>query len=216
MAEGNDSDVGDFESPAQNRRLPPDPLDRVWLHPCEAVVAPIGTRQGPRLVLATLSGLIGAGLAVAGLSLAGLIETSDRRVPVLAEGASLPGSQQPSAVSEQHAWLGLWHSPDPDANWDSDGMPEGLYVYEVAPNGPASNSGIRAHDVIVEVDGDAIEYGNELLVAVRHMAPGDEIDLTVWHRGRTRHFSVVLEPLPDVAETGSDFEQAAPDDYSQP
>ncbi|WP_336111579.1 S1C family serine protease [Streptomyces sp. PTD9-10] len=61
----------------------------------------------------------------------------------------------------------------------------------VAEGGPGDRAGLRAGDVITEVDGERVHSGEELIVKIRAHRPGDGLRLTVEHGGR-REVSLVL------------------------
>ncbi|MFD5794560.1 trypsin-like peptidase domain-containing protein [Streptomyces diastatochromogenes] len=61
----------------------------------------------------------------------------------------------------------------------------------VTKGGPGDRAGLRAGDVITEVDGQRVHSGEELIVKIRAHRPGDRLRLTVEHGG-TREVSLVL------------------------
>ncbi|MET9153045.1 trypsin-like peptidase domain-containing protein [Streptomyces griseoflavus] len=62
----------------------------------------------------------------------------------------------------------------------------------VTTGGPGAKAGIKAGDVITEVDGRRIHSGEELIVKTRAHRPGDRLDLTVERDGKERKVSLVL------------------------
>ncbi|WP_162951014.1 trypsin-like peptidase domain-containing protein [Streptomyces sp. CC0208] len=62
----------------------------------------------------------------------------------------------------------------------------------VTEGGPGDRAGLRAGDVISEVDGRRIHSGDELIVRTRAHRPGDRLRLTVKRDGRERSLSLVL------------------------
>ncbi|MEC4019245.1 S1C family serine protease [Streptomyces sp. H27-D2] len=62
----------------------------------------------------------------------------------------------------------------------------------VTPDGPGDKAGIRAHDVITEVDGEAVHSGEELIVKIRSHRPGDKLRLTVRRNGADRTVELTL------------------------
>lgn len=62
----------------------------------------------------------------------------------------------------------------------------------VTEGGPGDRAGIRAGDVITEVDGRRIHSGDELIVKTRAHRPGDRLELTVKRDGREKNVSLVL------------------------
>ncbi|MFJ2724675.1 trypsin-like peptidase domain-containing protein [Streptomyces collinus] len=61
----------------------------------------------------------------------------------------------------------------------------------VAAGGPAARAGLKAGDVITEVDGERVHSGEELIVRIRAHEPGERLRLTVEHGGE-REVSLVL------------------------
>ncbi|HUG41385.1 MAG TPA: trypsin-like peptidase domain-containing protein [Longimicrobiales bacterium] len=55
----------------------------------------------------------------------------------------------------------------------------GAYVTEVSPGGPAQEAGIRPEDVVVAVDGEAIESSTELTTRLARLEPGDRVTLEI-------------------------------------
>ncbi|WP_338782882.1 trypsin-like peptidase domain-containing protein [Streptomyces sp. DG1A-41] len=62
----------------------------------------------------------------------------------------------------------------------------------VTAGGPGAKAGIKAGDVITEVDGQRVHSGEELIVKTRAHRPGDRLDLTVERAGKERTVSLVL------------------------
>ncbi|WP_045559100.1 S1C family serine protease [Streptomyces sp. FxanaA7] len=62
----------------------------------------------------------------------------------------------------------------------------------VTPGGPADRAGMRAGDVITQVDGQRVHSGNELIVKVRAHRPGDRLELTLLRNGRERTVTLTL------------------------
>ncbi|MFJ4981969.1 trypsin-like peptidase domain-containing protein [Streptomyces coeruleorubidus] len=62
----------------------------------------------------------------------------------------------------------------------------------VTVGGPGAKAGIKAGDVITEVDGQRVHSGEELIVKTRAHRPGDRLELTVERAGKERTVSLVL------------------------
>ncbi|MFF7794196.1 trypsin-like peptidase domain-containing protein [Streptomyces sp. NPDC007991] len=62
----------------------------------------------------------------------------------------------------------------------------------VTVGGPGAKAGIKAGDVITEVDGRRVHSGEELIVKTRARRPGDRLELTVERAGKERTVSLVL------------------------
>lgn len=79
----------------------------------------------------------------------------------------------------QHAWLGIrMQDNDPLQN-------NGVYVSDVAPDGPAARAGISAGDVIVSIDLHDIHTVNDIEVFLAGIDVGRALDVEVV-RGETR------------------------------
>ncbi|WP_455772215.1 S1C family serine protease [Streptomyces lydicus] len=62
----------------------------------------------------------------------------------------------------------------------------------VTPGGPGAKAGIRAGDVITEVDGAPVHSGEELIVKIRSHRPGDTLLLTLQRDGKQRSVRLTL------------------------
>ncbi|WP_408055993.1 S1C family serine protease [Streptomyces blattellae] len=62
----------------------------------------------------------------------------------------------------------------------------------VTAGGPGDKAGIKAGDVITEVDGQRIHSGEELIVKTRAHRPGDRLELTLERDGREIRITLVL------------------------
>ncbi|MEV5435512.1 trypsin-like peptidase domain-containing protein [Streptomyces sp. NPDC052682] len=83
-----------------------------------------------------------------------------------------------------------------DMNYTGDGARVGTKSNDggspVTPGGPGAQAGIKAGDVITEVDGQRIHSGEELIVKTRAHRPGDQLELTLQREGRERKVSLRL------------------------
>ncbi|MFC7592784.1 S1C family serine protease [Nonomuraea antimicrobica] len=68
----------------------------------------------------------------------------------------------------------------------------------VTKGGPADKAGLRAGDVILEIDGLALQDGNELIALIRSKTPGSKINIKFQRAGeeRTATLTVVAEDEP--------------------
>jgi S1-C subfamily serine protease len=84
----------------------------------------------------------------------------------------------------RHCWLGIEGT---DVAGDGSGSPDttspteggGTRVASVVPGSPAAQGGLRAGDVIVALDGQAIARTPDLTLGLRSRLPGDRVDVTV-------------------------------------
>jgi len=97
-------------------------------------------------------------------------------------------------------------------------LPEhGIVVFEVSPGGPAAEAGISGPayqaaignqtfpaggDIIVGVNGDAVETIRELQSLVLASEDGDTLTLEVWRNGQTRDVEVTLRVVEQETPQG--------------
>jgi S1-C subfamily serine protease len=74
---------------------------------------------------------------------------------------------------------------------------QGAVISEVEAGSPAADGGIEAGDVIVAVDGFAVDGASGLVAAIRDQAPGDGIELSVVRDGAPVDVSVTLVERPN-------------------
>jgi putative serine protease PepD len=92
--------------------------------------------------------------------------------------------------SVEHAYLGV-------SLGDADG---GGAVVDVVAGAPADRGGLEDGDVVVEVDGEAVDDGAALRDAVAAHQPGDELELKVERGGDTETVTVTLGSRPDSVQ----------------
>lgn len=69
----------------------------------------------------------------------------------------------------------------------------GAVVAAVTAGGPADKAGVRIEDVILSVNGKAIESSSELPEVVAAIKPGTKIDLEIWRDKSSKHLSAVVD-----------------------
>jgi serine protease Do len=79
----------------------------------------------------------------------------------------------------------------------------GALIASVSPNSPASRAGLKHGDVVTAVNGQPVETGSDLQVAVSEVAPGTKIQLDVNRNGHTEKVNLT------VGEYHKDAEVAA-------
>jgi S1-C subfamily serine protease len=92
-----------------------------------------------------------------------------------------------------HGWLGV-------TGGDADD-PTGALVYEVAPDGPAAEAGIRQGDVIVTLDGSEVRDMSRLTSLVRERHPGDRVPVGVIRDGENLEIDCQLDGGPETSTT---------------
>ncbi|HEU5442283.1 MAG TPA: DegQ family serine endoprotease [Steroidobacteraceae bacterium] len=90
---------------------------------------------------------------------------------------------------------------------DSFGLssPHGALVSSVESKSPAAAAGLEPGDVVLAVDGHAIDHFGELSSRISDMRPGSRATLTLWRDHRDRTVRVRVEELkePQAAQAGS-------------
>jgi serine protease Do len=68
----------------------------------------------------------------------------------------------------------------------------GALIAQVTPNAPASRAGIKQGDVVTGVNGQTVDTGSDLQVAVSEVAPGTKIQLDVQRNGHSEKIDVTV------------------------
>ncbi|MEW5789960.1 MAG: DegQ family serine endoprotease [Pseudomonadota bacterium] len=107
-------------------------------------------------------------------------------------------NQLRSTGKVSHGWLGVMiqEVTRPLAESFKMSNPNGALVGDVVPNGPAAKAGIRQGDVIVAINGKAINTSGDLPPIVGMMPVGSRAELTVIRDGKPVKVTVVIEELP--------------------
>jgi Do/DeqQ family serine protease len=71
----------------------------------------------------------------------------------------------------------------------------GVLVSGVSPNGAADKSGLKANDVILSINGEAVNESNQLQQKIAVMQPGENIEIKIYRKGRELTKSVTLGRL---------------------
>ena len=73
---------------------------------------------------------------------------------------------------------------------------QGAVVNEVQPDTPAADAGIEVGDIVLAVDGVAVDGTAGLIAAIRDRAPGDQLTIELLRDGEPLQFDVVLVVRP--------------------
>ena len=85
----------------------------------------------------------------------------------------------------------------------------GVIVRQVIPHGPADRAGIKAGDVLLQVDGQKLERATELIRYLASKRVGDKITLLVNRQGQLQTMHLTLASMPEslqapLADEGND------------
>jgi putative serine protease PepD len=91
-------------------------------------------------------------------------------------------------AAPEHAYLGLSTAPATGG---------GAQVAEATAGGPAADAGVRAGDVVTEIDGEAVDAPEDVAEAIEDRSPGDRVTLTVSRGGAEETIEVTLGERPE-------------------
>ncbi|MBN8912228.1 MAG: Do family serine endopeptidase [Rhizobiales bacterium] len=84
---------------------------------------------------------------------------------------------------------------------------KGALVSEITPNGPASSSGLKVQDAIVQVNGDKIADSRDLARKIANYAPDTTVDVKVWRGNKEESVKVKLGKFPGSTEEIAKLEE---------
>src|SRR5690606_8760361 len=105
----------------------------------------------------------------------------------------------------QRGWLGVAIQPVTPEIAESLGLDgeKGALVSNAQDDGPAKKAGIVAGDIITEVDGKEVASPKELARVIGDIAPGKQVDITVWRDGKAEVMKIDLGELPGTEQRAS-------------
>jgi serine protease Do len=111
-----------------------------------------------------------------------------------------------------HGYLGISMNDVTPANASFFNLKEatGAIVAQVSPDSPAGLAGLKNGDVIDTLNGQKVENGSALQVAVSEDAPGTTIELGIIRNGSRQTLSVKVGEFHKDAEVASDGNAAGP------
>lgn len=103
---------------------------------------------------------------------------------------------------DKQGYLGITGYDVTDSDSQQFSIPQGVYVYSVAENGPADKAGIENSDVITKFDGQTITTMTSLHNLMAYYKPGEKIKVSVFYRsGREYKEKEVTVTLTDKSVT---------------
>jgi serine protease Do len=112
-----------------------------------------------------------------------------------------------------HAWLGVVIQPVTEDIANSVGRSDqkGALVAQIMADSPAKAAGIEPGDLVIAVDGKAVDSSNELSRRIGGMSPGKSVEVKVWRDGAEKTFDVKLGKMPAPDKMAS-ADQSGPSD----
>ncbi|MES1208999.1 MAG: trypsin-like peptidase domain-containing protein [Pseudomonadota bacterium] len=100
----------------------------------------------------------------------------------------------------RYAYLGVLVGDPNEGEAAAKGLPAGTgaLVTQVTPGGPASRAGLRAGDVITDIDGKKIEGAGDVIDTVSNRPIGSKVAVGLWRDGRRQPADVTLGELPSA------------------
>ncbi|MEM7682324.1 MAG: trypsin-like peptidase domain-containing protein [Planctomycetota bacterium] len=88
---------------------------------------------------------------------------------------------------------------------------KGVLIAQVLPGSPAERAGMRDEDIVITVDGHAVETPDELRYRIGRIEPGAQATLEVFRDGARRSVRVTLIELPDERDALARSGDSGPD-----
>jgi serine protease Do len=74
---------------------------------------------------------------------------------------------------------------------------QGVEVKRVDPTSPADKAGLKQNDVILEINGKAIEDIEQFQNSIGETQPGTKVNLTIWRNGAKQTIAAMLDSRPE-------------------
>ncbi|KAG0162279.1 hypothetical protein DFQ30_002419 [Apophysomyces sp. BC1015] len=87
-------------------------------------------------------------------------------------------------------------------------QPQGALISSVEPGGPAAKAGLKAGDVILQVNGTPVLSSSDLPAQIAAMRPGSTAKLQVWRDKATQDVNVTLGAFADGKTASNDAQGA--------
>jgi serine protease Do len=105
--------------------------------------------------------------------------------------------QLKTAGKVERGWLGVFIQPMNEDLAKAMGLdrPRGALIAQVQDNSPAAKAGLKAGEVVLAVDGKAVEQSRDLARYVGEIKPGRSANLTIWRGKKETVVPVTLQEL---------------------
>ena len=71
--------------------------------------------------------------------------------------------------------------------------PQGVFISNVLKDGAAYEAGIKAGDVILEVEGVEVNKPNQVQTKIGSHNPGEQVSIVIWRDGKRKTFNITLQ-----------------------
>jgi serine protease Do len=131
-------------------------------------------------------------------------------------GFDIPASTAKTIVAQlkdkghvTRGWLGVQIQPVTSEVADALGLKQtgGALVSEPQAGSPAEKAGIKAGDVIVAIDGNAVHDSRDLAQKIGVMSPGTSVKLDVMRDGKSETVTVALGDMSNMQQANAGSEQ---------
>jgi putative serine protease PepD len=95
-----------------------------------------------------------------------------------------------------HAFFGLHTVPVPPGVAAQSGVPQGLYVAGVVPDGPAARAGLAYGDIITNIEGEAARSNTQIAKLTVTKRAGDVVSVTYHRNGQSHQANIRLGRQP--------------------
>ena len=114
-----------------------------------------------------------------------------RPLPAAIDPAAIDTGLAPQPAATGNGWLGI--------AVDDTVVTGRLVVVEVAPGGPADKAGVRPQDVLLAINGNQLQNGDELAAALAAIAPGQRVKMAVGRESRIEDVVALASVRPTEA-----------------
>jgi len=125
---------------------------------------------------------------------------------IVAQPVATSPDQKPSVIvlanavaeGEQRGWLGVSISEVPEALAAQMDVPEsGVLIVNVLKDSPAERAGIEVHDIVLSLDGQAVDHETMTLAElIGSRKPGDKVNVALLRQGQKKNVSIELGSRP--------------------
>lgn len=98
-------------------------------------------------------------------------------------------------ITKSRPWLGVQLAELDSASLSELGIKSGVGIYRIIGDSPAENSGLKAGDIIVELNNKPIDSPETLLKEISSYKPGDTIQLKFLRYGKYKTANITLASL---------------------